>query len=163
ELRMRLLLVGVVALALFGRASAQDRSLAERAAEIRKLDVRVFKPGSAEAKQAPDLLWKYFKARRDDVNRASLRWKIDTRADWEKLRDEKIANRKRALGRFPAPPARLNVHVTKTIPGEGFVIENVLYESRPGLWVTANLYRPEPLPASLPGILLIHSHHNPKT
>ena len=31
------------------------------------------------------------------------------------------------------------------------------------MWVTANLYRPEPLRESMPGILLCHSHHNPKT
>src|SRR5205807_906724 len=102
--------------------------------------------------------WKYFKAQRDQVNRDSLKWKFDTRADWEKLRDEKVANLKRYLGHFPEPPAHLAVHVTRTVPGDGFAIDNVLYESRPGLWVTANLYRPQPLPASLPGIVIIHSH-----
>src|SRR5207248_9629646 len=48
------------------------------------------------------------------------------------------------------------------IQGDGFQIHNLAYESRPGLIVTANLYVPDPLRASMPGILLSHSHHNPK-
>src|SRR5262249_10478298 len=53
--------------------------------------------------------------------------------------------------------------VTKTIEGGGYAIENTLFESRPGLWVTANLYRPaKPQAAGMPGIIIIHSHHNPK-
>ncbi len=154
---MRYRLAVLAALLAAAPAAAQDTEA------LRRLDVRVFKPGSEEAKLAPDLLWRYFKARRDQVNLDSLKWSFQTRADWEKLRNEKIANLQTYLGRFPAPPARLPVHVTTTIPGDGFVIENVLYESRPGLWVTANLYRPEPLPRSLPAMVIIHSHHNPKT
>jgi dienelactone hydrolase len=133
------------------------------AAELSKLDVRVFKPGSAEAKEAPDLVAKYLRARRDELNRASLAWKLDTRADWEKLRDEKIANLRAAVARFPDAPKHVASHVSKTLPGEGFAIDNVVYESRPGFWVTANLYRPEPLPRSAAAIIIVHSHHNPKT
>ena len=50
----------------------------------------------------------------------------------------------------------------REIAGEGFTVRNLLYESRPGLVVTANLYVPRPLRESMPGILLSHSHHNPK-
>jgi dienelactone hydrolase len=144
--------------------TAEPKVATGLADKLRKLDIRVFKPGSDEAKQAPDLVWQYFKAWRDQVNRDSREWKFDTKADWEKLRDAKIANLKPYLGTLPEPPAKMAVHVTKAIAGDGFVIENTLYESRPGLWVTANLYRPEPLPRkTLPGIIIIHSHHNPKT
>jgi dienelactone hydrolase len=160
---MKLLLISLATLALVAQLSAQDSGVMQRAEELRKLDIRVFKPGSAEAKQAPDLVWKYFKAQRDQVNLDSLKWKFNTKAEWEKLRDEKIANLKMYLGKFPDPPANLTMHVTKKIKGDGFVVENTLFESRPGLWVTANLYRPEPLPKSLPGFVIIHSHHNSKT
>ena len=95
---MKPLLIGLVTLTLLARASAQENSVRERAGGLRKLDLRVFKPGSDAAKQAPDLLWQYFKARRDQVNRDSLGWKFDTRAAWEKLRDEKIAHLKAYLG-----------------------------------------------------------------
>ena len=41
---------------------------------------------------------------------------------------------------FPDPPKDMRVKVTKEIEGDGFVIHNTLYESRPGLWVAA--FRP---------------------
>ena len=55
------------------------------------------------------------------------------------------------------------MQITGRLAGEGFQIQNVVYESRPGLVVTANLYVPDPPRESMPGILLAHSHHNPKT
>jgi dienelactone hydrolase len=136
---------------------------AQDAEELRNLDIRVYKPGSDEAKQAPDLLWQYFKGLRDQVNRDSLTWKFESRDEWEKLRDEKIAHLKKSLGQFPETPQHVAAHVSRTTTGEGFALDNVVYESRPGLWVTANLYRPQPLPASAPAIVIVHSHHNPKT
>ena len=46
----------------------------------------------------------------------------------------------------------LNARVTGVLREEGFTIEKVLFESRPGFYVTANVYRPEgkgPFPAVL--------------
>src|SRR4029078_12461391 len=40
--------------------------------------------------------------------------------------------------------------------------ENVVYESRPGQWVTGNLYVPAEPRKSMPGILLAHAHHRDK-
>lgn len=40
----------------------------------------------------------------------------------------------------------------------GYTVENVFYESLPGLFVTANLYRPEKAEGLLPGILSPHGH-----
>ena len=42
------------------------------------------------------------------------------------------------------------------------MIEKLVFESRPGIAVTANVYRPANGSNSV-GILLTHSHHNPKT
>jgi cephalosporin-C deacetylase-like acetyl esterase len=47
--------------------------------------------------------------------------------------------------------------------GDGFIIENVVYESRPQLLVTANLYLPEKVSGRIPAIVVVHSHHAPKT
>ena len=49
---------------------------------------------------------------------------------------------KRSLGDLPEPTKQMKTVVTRTIEGEGYKIENTLFESRPGLWVTANLYLP---------------------
>jgi cephalosporin-C deacetylase-like acetyl esterase len=55
------------------------------------------------------------------------------------------------------------VRVTRTLEGDGYRIDNLVFESRPDLTVTANLYRPEEPLGTLPGILICHSHHAPKT
>ena len=67
------------------------------------------------------------------------------------------------MGRLPAAPAEPNTLVTRYLDGDGYRIENLVFESRPGLVVTANLYKPARPSTSMPGILISHSHHNPKT
>src|SRR4030095_3844020 len=96
--------------------------------------------------------------------RSSEDWqKISSRAQWEQFAKEKVQLLEASLGTFPPPSKEMAVHLTQTLPGEGFQIENLVFESRPGLWVTANLYSPQPRRERMPGILLCHSHHNPKT
>ncbi len=146
------------------------------AATLKNLDARVYPPNSDAAKELQQQIGKWLRGKRDEVNRRDVQaWDaIRTKEDWEHFRDAKIAALKRSLGTFS--PGSQNrdgptVHVTKTLPGDGFVVENLVYESRPDLWVTANLYKPSPLggegsgrgQAAHPGILIIHSHHNPKT
>lgn len=96
--------------------------------------------------------------------KSTMSWsQISTREQWEAFSRQRRAALASSLGNFPSVPGKLDVRVTKTLPGDGFSIENLVFESRPGLWVTANLYVPHPLRSSMPGILLCHSHHNPKT
>ncbi len=96
--------------------------------------------------------------------RSSADWRqISDRAQWEEYAQQKLQLLEASLGTFPPPSKDKAVHLTQTLPGEGFKIENLVFESRPGLWVTANLYSPEPVRERMPGILLCHSHHNPKT
>jgi dienelactone hydrolase len=99
--------------------------------------------------------------------RSSAEWRaIDSREAWERFRADKLQRLRDSLGTFPPRPSPPKLVTTREIAGEGFQIRNVVYESRPGLVVTANLYVPDPLPEasarSAPGILLSHSHHNPK-
>lgn len=88
--------------------------------------------------------------------------KIKSREDWERYRDYRIGALRKSLGTFPDPPKDLKVRVTRTLEGDGFRIENLVFESRPGLLVTANLYVPHPVREKMPGLLICHSHHHPK-
>src|SRR5262249_7468030 len=88
---------------------------------------------------------------------------VKNREDWEKFRDARLAKLRTSLGQYPEPPTDLKVRTTSERNGEGFRIENLVFETRPGLLATANLYVPEPLRDKMPGILIIPSHHNPKT
>jgi cephalosporin-C deacetylase-like acetyl esterase len=141
--------------------SSQTRA-ADLAEEIRGMESAVLK--GDEAKDAAKLLQADARARRDAVNaRESEAWtKIRSRADWEKYRDVRLDALRKSLGTFPDPPGKLNVRITGKIDGDGYRIENIVFESRPGWYVTANLYVPAELAKSMPGILICHSHHHPK-
>ena len=88
---------------------------------------------------------------------------VTTKEEWEKHRDERIRKLKDSLGDFPNPPKAMRSEATRKLVGDGFAIHNLVYESRPSLWVTANLYLPAKPPAEMPGILIAHSHHNGKS
>ncbi|HJZ94403.1 MAG TPA: hypothetical protein VKE40_26300, partial [Gemmataceae bacterium] len=68
--------------------------------------------------------------------------KIQSREDWEKFRDQRLKALRDSLGTWPDVPRSVPARVTKTIEADGYAIDNLLYESRPGVWVTGNLYRP---------------------
>lgn len=87
---------------------------------------------------------------------------INSRDDWERFRHQKLAFLRNSLGELPPRPAMPKSLVTGRIHGDGFQIHNVVFESRPGLMVTANLYMPDPPRRSMPGMQIVHSHHNPK-
>jgi cephalosporin-C deacetylase-like acetyl esterase len=143
-----------IALLLALRFQADD--LAER---IRALDARVLPA------ELPRMIAKDARSRIDLANQQeSKAWsEIRTRADWERHRDAKIRALRESLGADEPFPPELKVWVTRTLEGQGHRVENLLYQSKKGLLVSANLYVPVPEPPSMPGILIVHSHHNPKT
>jgi cephalosporin-C deacetylase-like acetyl esterase len=96
--------------------------------------------------------------------RESRAWRaVKGRADWEQYRDVRLRALRASLGPFPPAPKDLKARVTGRHEGDGYRVEKVIFESRPGLRVTANLYLPAAPPQSMPGILIVHSHHNPKS
>ncbi len=62
-----------------------------------------------------------------------------------------------ALGGLPEYAGPLNARVTGQIQADGYIIEKVIYESLPGYYVTANLYRPK-RPGRYPAVLLQAGH-----
>jgi cephalosporin-C deacetylase-like acetyl esterase len=61
------------------------------------------------------------------------------------------------MGGLPDYKGPLNPRITGRIQNEAFTIEKVIYESLPGFFITANLYRPNK-PGRYPGILLQSGH-----
>ena len=64
------------------------------------------------------------------------------------------------LGLWPVPEkTRLQARVTGTLERDGtIVIEKLHFQSRPGLYVTANLYRPKTFEGKLPAVLYVCGH-----
>lgn len=147
------------------RAGADESASADDlAAEIRELDGRVILRGTLRRHPMSEMVSRYVAAELRQANQKDRdQWQsIKTKADWEKLRDKRIDALRRSLGQFPKVAKDLRVRVVRTTKGDGFEVDNLLFESRPGVVVTANLYRPAKATSSMPGIVVCHSHHRPK-
>lgn len=76
--------------------------------------------------------------------------------DWLAMRKRLARQLLDAAGTFPAPP-NLDVREHGRIEREGYRIIKLSYQSRPGLRVTALLYRPD-RPGALPAVMNMHGH-----
>jgi dienelactone hydrolase len=88
-----------------------------------------------------------------DARRAGLRTKADAEAYVREVR-EKI---RRCFGPMPEKTP-LNARVTRVQPRDGYRLENVIFDSRPGFPVTANLYVPTGRTGKLPGVIGVCGH-----
>lgn len=93
---------------------------------------------------------KHFDARRKTV--AAL----DSPERIRKRQEELKAKFIDSIGGFPKK-SPLNAKVVSTLKGSGFVVENVIYESRPNHHVTANFYLPDGK-GPFPGVLVPCGH-----
>ncbi|MEQ1854757.1 MAG: acetylxylan esterase, partial [Chthoniobacteraceae bacterium] len=118
---------------------------------------------AAEPQPAPlgnRLLADYFSREVAELESQPLREPASV-AEWETTRLAWRRQLAEMLGLDPMP-ARTPLNVVKTgeVQGDGFIVENLHYQSMPGLYVTANLYRPAKAEGRLPAILYVCGHAN---
>ncbi|MBY0229344.1 MAG: acetylxylan esterase [Gemmataceae bacterium] len=76
----------------------------------------------------------------------------------------RVAGLRRSLGFVAADrPDGLALKTRRTLEREGFSLAFLTFRSRFGATVTAHLYAPSKARARMPGLLLVHSHHAPKS
>jgi dienelactone hydrolase len=152
-----------IAIALLFAASirAQDDTLVDR---LRALDARVVVQGKVRMPPLAPMLANDAQAQLRGANERDRKaWDaVRTKAGWEAFRDKRIDALRASLGTYPVPAKDIKARVVRTRLGDGFQIDNIVLESRPGLVVSANLYRPTKPMASMPGMVIVHSHHRPK-
>lgn len=79
--------------------------------------------------------------------------------DWETHRNRLRSQILYAAGLWPElPRTPLKVQTRGRLIGQGYTIERIYFESRPGLYVTGNLYRPRDFVGQLPAVLCPHGH-----
>jgi dienelactone hydrolase len=84
-----------------------------------------------------------------------------TREEWEKRRPQLYQQYMDMLGLWPIPEKTpLNAKVTGTVERDAFKIEKVHFQSKPGLYVTGNLFLPKKVEGKLPAILYVCGHSN---
>ena len=80
------------------------------------------------------------------------------RNEWEARRQALRREMLAAMGPFPERPAPLEPKVVRVLDRQGYRIENVIFQSRPDVWVTANAYVPEASRGKVPAVLAVHGH-----
>lgn len=89
--------------------------------------------------------------------------KVDSVETWKAFRDKRIGALEKWIGPWPKRSSLRTVVTHRADYGEGFAIENMVFESRPHLLVSANLYLPAKPSGKRPAIVVVHAHHAPKT
>ena len=93
----------------------------------------------------------------DEARRAA--WDaVKTEADLRRLQDDTRRSLLAALGGLPEGKTPLNARVVGTIPMDGYRIEKLVFESLPGLYVTALVYLPDGPAGPKPAVLVACGH-----
>ena len=106
-----------------------------------------------------DELERYFEARVASLENPMA--EIETLAQWEEIRPKLRQQLLEMLGLDPMPEKTdLNVTVTGKIERDDldFTVENIHFQSRPGLYVTGNLYLPKKREGKIPAVLYVCGH-----
>lgn len=87
------------------------------------------------------------------------RWaRVQTEADLRTLQDELRRKALGVIGGMPEGRTPLNARVTGTIPMDGYRIEKLVFESLPGIHVTALVYVPDGPAGRKPAVLVACGH-----
>ncbi len=100
----------------------------------------------------------YFASQTQELTKNCLS-DIRSLTDWEKQKQQRRQQLLDMLGLHPFPKkTELNPVITGGAEADGVVVENLFFESAPGLYVTGNLYRPKNQDKPLPAILYVCGH-----
>jgi len=119
--------------------------------------------GSPDRGQPGDeMIQAYLKSETDKIHDGFLR-DVKSLDDWNKLRPKYARQYFHMLGLSPMPrKTPLKATVTGTLSGDGYAVDLLHYQSRPGLYVTGNLYRPAGVKGGqrLPAVFYVCGHSN---
>jgi dienelactone hydrolase len=88
---------------------------------------------------------------------------VSSRQEWEQLRPQLVEQFFYMLGLWPLPEKTpLQARVTGVLERDNFKVEKLYFQSRPGLYVTGNLYLPKPIAPGqkFPAVLYVCGHSN---
>jgi dienelactone hydrolase len=147
------------------RDEGPTQAKVQTASPLQSEDLTVWPPFYRRARSVRAMVQEHLRRKVEQAVLAErVVWeKVNTRDDWERFRDERIGALKRSIGKFPPEKPPLQTRVTARHDGDGYRLENVIFQVRPQYWMTANLYLPAKAAQPVPAILIVHSQHYPKT
>jgi cephalosporin-C deacetylase-like acetyl esterase len=117
-------------------------------------------PDKDKLKPGDEMINRYLAAETDKLSKKTFDG-ATTLAEWQKRRPRLREEYLYMLGLAPLPEKTpLKAKVTGTLERDGFIVEKLHFQSRPGLYVTGNLYRPKESKGKLPTILYVCGHSN---
>ena len=140
--------LSVVLLILNNRVNAQKQN-----------DLDVIRNYSLLYSDAPNTLYNYLtgEAYKMLETRAASVKKLQTLNDWQQQQTTVRKTLWNLIGPFPEKTS-LNAKITGTLKKDGYKVENVIYESLPGFYVTASLFIPDNVKKPAPAILFCSGH-----
>src|SRR5262245_53258226 len=117
------------------RAADEAASVQALAAQLQKL---AGKTSPAQVDKLPplgEMLSRRIHARLHEANQREARafQKVTTRGDWDRFREVRLAALRESLGSFAPAPRDATIRTTDTVAGDGYRIDKLVFESRPGL------------------------------
>lgn len=111
-----------------------------------------------DSSRGDELASEYFRLETEKLTRRTFA-DVDSLEAWQGQREKYRRQLLEMLGLDPLPERTdLKATITGEASGDGFVVENLHFQSRPGLYVTANLYRPTEQDGPLPAVLYVCGH-----
>ncbi|MBI1358402.1 MAG: hypothetical protein GC160_29045 [Acidobacteria bacterium] len=119
-----------------------------------------FVPIPAQAAGLAGMLWEYTQAYIDilEERRRKTFDAMRTPAELDALRARVRQAVAEAWGPLPETRTPLNARQVGAVERDDYVIEKVIFESRPELFVTANVYRPKQVSGKLPAVVVPCGH-----
>jgi dienelactone hydrolase len=111
-----------------------------------------------DTKQGDTMIARYLAADAEQLSKGFMggATKLD---DWEQRKPLLKQEYLEMLGLWPLPEKTpLNAKVTGTVDNGDTAIEKVHFQSRPGLYVTGNFYRPKKVTGKYPAVLYVCGH-----
>ena len=105
-----------------------------------------------------EMIAKYFRTETKKLQRP-LREQFESAEAWKSARPGLREELLEMLGLSPLPERTpLNAVTTGTVERDEFKVEKLHFQSRPGLYVTGNLYLPKKIDGKLPAVLYVCGH-----
>jgi len=107
-----------------------------------------------------EMIQEYLRGETEEIHRRFFQ-NVESVEDWKKLRPKYKEEYCYMLGLWPMPQKTpLKATITRTLQGDDYIVDMLHYQSRPQLYVTANLYRPtrQNEGQRLPAVLYVCGH-----
>lgn len=124
-------------------------------ASAQEAQAKAAAPALAPLNRFPRMVQEYYVARIRSWESRLLERKhaLKTKADAEAYVQEVRKRIAQAFAPLPTVKTPLNAKVTGRLDRDTYTVENVIFESRPGFYVTANLYLPKQRAGKIPGVV----------